>query len=745
MIFADIIVDISVKSLDRPFQYLVPPELEQEAVVGALVKIPFGSANRTRKGYIIGLSDQPTFDVERTKSILEIVKQGVVAESHLLSLAYWMKENYGSTMNDAIKVVMPVKQEIQEKVCRTVYPALSAQELAGYCEEFAGKHYQAKVRVLKELLEENDVWEQGMDYQLLLRRTKTSAAVIQGLSKQGLISVESRRQYRNPIHLEVETVPPPKLNEQQSRIVQAITEDYRRGVRKTYLIHGVTGSGKTEVYMHVIEQVVSVGSQVIVLIPEIALTFQTVSRFYQRFGSRVSVIHSRLSQGERSDQFLRAKNGDIDIMIGPRSALFTPFEKLGLIVMDEEHETSYQSEMPPKYHAREVAVQRAHMLGASVILGSATPSLESYYRAQNGRYQLFTMTQRAGGAVLPRVWITDLREELEKKNRSIFGEQLTEMIEDRLRKREQTILFLNRRGYAGFVSCRKCGEVLNCPHCSVSLTAHMHYGKVSRLECHYCGYQIPMPQVCPKCQSKYIGTFGIGTQKVEQMVQEKFPGARVLRMDADTTTGKEGHEKILQEFAQGSADILVGTQMIVKGHDFPNVTLVGILAADLSLNVGDYRAAERTYQLLAQAAGRAGRGEKPGDVVLQTYQPEHYSIVCAAKQDYQEFYEQELAMRQMLQYPPVSNILGVLVLSEKEVQAQELAAVVAEKMKVAGQALVLGPTKAPLAKAKDVYRYIVYAKSPDYRLLRRMKNQLETFMKEQEIYKDCRLQFNFNN
>lgn len=745
MIFADIIVDISVKSLDRPFQYIVPEEMAQDAVVGALVKIPFGSGNRTMNGYIIGLSEEPAFDVARTKSILEIVKQGVVVESHLLSLAYWIKENYGATMNDAIKVVLPVKQEMKGRVSRTVYPAMPENRLREMMKQYEEKHYRAKARVVRALLELGAGLEDGMDYRELLGQAGVNVSVIRGLEENGVLTVESERKYRNPIQLEEEQQQLPTLNDQQRHVVDSIVGDYRRGIRKIYLLHGVTGSGKTEVYMDIIEQVISQGQQVIMLIPEIALTFQTVGRFYRRFGDKVSVMHSRLSQGERSDQFLRARNGEIDIMIGPRSALFTPFQRLGLIVMDEEHETSYQSEMPPKYHAREVAVKRAQMVGASVILGSATPSMESYYRAKTGRYELFTIDKRAGGALLPKVWITDLRQELERKNLSVFGEKLSEMIEDRLSRKEQVILFLNRRGYAGFVSCRKCGEVMHCPHCSVSLTAHMYHGRVNRLECHYCGYGIPMPEVCPGCGSKYIGTFGIGTQKIEHMVQERFPSARILRMDADTTTGKGGHEKILQEFAEGGADILVGTQMIVKGHDFPNVTLVGILAADLSLNAGDYRAAERTFQLLAQAAGRAGRGQKPGDVVLQTYQPEHYSIVCAANQDYVGFYEQELAMRQMLQYPPVSNILGVLVLSAKEEQAVRLAAEVAVQMRACEQVVTLGPTQAPLAKAKDVYRQIVYGKSRDYRVLRQIKNRLEAYMKEQEVYKDCTLQFNFNN
>ena len=743
MIFADVIVDISVKSLDRPFQYIVPEEMIDDAVIGAMVIIPFGSGNRELKGYIIGLSGEAKFDVERTKAIKEIVKQGVVAESHLLSLAYWIKENYGSTMNDAIKAVLPVRREIKKKVSKTVYPCQTRSELEQTMREFAKKHNQARVRVLQALLNQED-FEQGVPYERLKQEAGTTMAVLHGLEEKEIVSVTEERQYRNPVMRAGERDQQPVLNDQQRRIVDTVTGDYRQGIRKTYLIHGVTGSGKTEVYMGIIEKVIAEHKQVIVLIPEIALTFQTVSRFYRRFGERVSVMHSRLSQGEKFDQFERAKAGEIDIMIGPRSALFTPFEHLGLIVMDEEHETSYQSEMPPKYHAREVAVHRASMVGASVILGSATPSLESYYRAQKGRYTLFTLTKRAGGASLPKVWVTDLREELERKNRSIFGGKLMELMQDRLAKKEQIILFLNRRGYAGSVSCRKCGEVIKCPHCSVSMTAHMRYGRLEHLVCHYCGYQATMPALCPKCRSRYIGTFGIGTQKVEQLVRERFPQARVLRMDADTTTGKEGHEKILRDFAAGSADILIGTQMIVKGHDFPNVTLVGILAADLSLNVGDFRAAERTYQLLAQAAGRAGRGEKPGDVVLQTYQPEHYSIVSAAKQDYLGFYEQELIQRQILHYPPVSNILGVLVLSEQRGHAQELADRLAEQMRRYEQVVILGPAPASLSKAKDVYRYVIYAKCADYRILRQIKNGLEQYMKAQETYRDCRLQFDFN-
>lgn len=748
MVFADVIIDLSVKSLDRPFQYLVPEELRNEAVVGAMVVIPFGQGNRKIKGYLIGLSDTPKFDIEKTKSILEVVKQGVVAESHLLSLAYWIKENYGATINDAIKAVMPVKREIREKIVKRIYPVAERGVMVRQREEFQKKHQVARVRMLDALLslEESAYW-QGMSYEEAVHQHKITASVLKGLTERGIITVTASQRYRNPYqgHVDEQRTSWTELNEEQKKAADTVIRDYLAGERKVYLLHGVTGSGKTEVYMEIIRRVVTQGQQVIVLIPEIALTFQTVSRFYERFGERVSVMHSRLSAGERYDQYIRAKNGEIDIMIGPRSALFTPFQKLGMIVIDEEHESSYQSEMPPKYHAREVAVQRAKMLGASVVLGSATPSMEAYYRASAGEYELLELPHRAGGAALPEVMVVDLRKELEEKNLSVFSRALFRKIKKRLERGEQSILFINRRGYAGFVSCRKCGEVIHCPHCSVSLKPHQYRGQVSSLICHYCGHQITMPKVCPSCGSRYIGTFGLGTQQVEEMVRKEFPEAGVVRMDADTTGGREGHEKILKAFGEGEADILVGTQMIVKGHDFPNVTLVGILAADLSLNIGDYRAAERTYQLLAQAAGRAGRGEKPGEVVLQTYQPDHYSVVCAANQNYREFYRQEIAMRQMLQYPPISNILGVLVLSQKEERGQLLAEELAGRMRQDQRLTVLGPTEAPVAKLRDVYRRVIYAKCSQYHVLCEMKNGLEAWMQEQDLWKDCRILFDFNN
>lgn len=744
MLFAEVIVDISVKSLDRPFQYKIPEEMEQEAVVGAPVVIPFGKGNRQMKGFIIGLSETPLYDINRTKSILKVEKQGVVAESHLLSLAYWMKENYGASMNDAIKAVMPVRREIKEKVERFIFPVVSWEALAEQRETFERKHNAARVRLLDGLLQKGSESENGMDYDYAVKALKVSASVVQGLVEKGLIQVSTKQLYRNPLTGQEADDSRAVLNAEQQEIVNQFCEEYDRRIRKGYLIHGVTGSGKTEVYMHLIEHVLREGKQAIMLIPEIALTFQTVNRFYARFGEKVSIMHSKLSAGERYDQFLRAKRGEIQIMIGPRSALFTPFANLGLIVMDEEHESSYQSDTMPKYHAREVAMQRGRMLGASVVLGSATPSMEAYYRCGTGEYHLFTLKHRAGGAVPPKVEIVDLREELKAKNYSIFSRTLQGKIEERLEKGEQTILFLNRRGYAGFVSCRLCGEVIRCESCSVSMKPHEYRGRVSLLKCHYCGAERKMPEACPTCGSKYIGTFGLGTQQVEELVKKRFQTARVLRMDADTTTGKEGHDQILRAFSEHRADILVGTQMIVKGHDFPNVTLVGILAADLSLNTNDYRAAERTFQLLAQAAGRAGRGKIPGEVIFQTYQPKHYSITSAATADYPLFYRQELAIRQMLHYPPISNILEVLAFSKEQEKAVELSLQLREEIDGWEKAVVLGPNDAPVVKLRDWYRRVMYIKSPDYAVLCDIKNRLELFMKKEEIYKDCMVSFSFN-
>ena len=492
--------------------------------------------------------------------------------------------------------------------------------------------------------------------------------------------------------------------------------------------------------MELIEYVICQGKQAIVLIPEISLTYQTVMRFYRRFGNRVSIINSRLSAGERYDQLERAANGEIDIMIGPRSALFTPFANLGLIIMDEEHEGAYKSENVPRYHAREVAEMRAQMNHASLILGSATPSMESYHRALNGKYQLLTLHNRAKkNSRLANVHVVDLREELAEGNRSVFSRKLRELMEDRLSKGEQIMLFMNRRGYANFVSCRSCGEALRCPHCDVSLTYH----KYGRLKCHYCGHEIWMPKNCPRCGSPYIAPFGTGTQKLEDMTRKTFPDARIIRMDADTTSTKGAHEEILQTFAEGDADILIGTQMIVKGHDFPKVTLVGIMAADLSLYVPDFRSGERTFELITQASGRAGRGEIPGDVVIQSYTPDHFAITAAADQDYEQFYRQEMLYRKMMAYPPAVGLVCITLSSKDEATLnrgmERLYREILKEYCLDG-VVFIGPVDASPYKVNDIYRKNLYIKHESYDILLKIRKSAQK-LEGLDQYKNISFQY----
>ncbi len=709
--YADVIVDISVEALDRSYQYRIPEQLLQSVEIGTPVRVPFGKANRLLKGFVIRISDQPDYEESRIKDILGVEKTRVPVEGQLLQIAAFLQRRYGSTMNEALKTVLPVRKKIKSVEEHWLNFAVDRDQVNDFLHEYERKHHTAKARLIRGMIEEGGT----------ISRKKADARygikkpVVDGLVKEGVISVTRERKYRNPAGEQEPSVQrPPGLNEEQRGIVDDFCQDYRAGNRRSYLLYGITGSGKTEVYLHFLKEVLACGRQAIVLIPEIALTFQTVSRFRGVFGDRVSVIHSRLSDGERYDQYERAKNGEIDIMIGPRSALFTPFADLGIIILDEEHENSYISEGVPRYHSDEVALYRAGLADASVVFGSATPSVKSYLAAKEGRYREYRLTKRAGEALLPSVYVADLREELKAKNRSVFSRILQEKLEERLQKGEQSMLFINRRGYAGFVSCRNCGYVLQCPHCDVSMTAHKnHTGDVDTLVCHYCGHAVRMPERCPECGSPYIAAFGLGTQKVEELLQRQFPTARILRMDADTTSGKNGHEGILSKFRRGKADILIGTQMIVKGHDFPNVTLVAALAADMSMFDNDYRSSERTFQLLMQASGRAGRGEKRGEVVIQTYCPDHYVIQSVAAQDAELFYKNELAYRELMKYPPYYTMFAVgvaaLTLEEGEACLRRLA----ERLRGScGDRLILiGPASAVVKRVKDRYRLILYVKT----------------------------------
>lgn len=736
--YADIIVDISHEKLDRPFQYKIPQELVDVIYPGVRVHVPFGRGNQDKIGYVVDISEETDYPVEKLKAITAVDKKGISVEGRQIQIAYWLKQQYGSTVITALKTVLPVKQQMKRPEKKRIVRCVDREALQDVIEQCRHRHQVAKVRVLTALMTEEE-----LPYELVRQKLNVAPATLQALEKQGYLEIQRETYYRNPVRQMSREEAKHCLNEMQTHIIEDVLADYQAGHPGTYLVHGVTGSGKTEVYLGIIEQMIAMGKQAIVLIPEIALTYQTLLRFYKRFGDRVSVMNSTLSMGEKYDQIERAKAGELDVIIGPRSALFTPFANLGVIVMDEEHESSYKSESSPKYHARETAIQIASMHGASVVLGSATPSLEAYYRARMGQYKLYEMKSRPGGSMLPHVSIVDLREELKQGNRSVFSRQLRGLLEERLRAKEQSILFLNRRGYAGFVSCRACGHVMKCPHCDVSLSEHRN----GKMVCHYCGYEEPRKMKCPSCGSKYLMGFKAGTEQIEEAIHKEFPEARVLRMDADTTRTKESYEKILSAFADEKADILVGTQMIVKGHDFPNVTLVGVLAADLSLNQNDYRAGERTFQLLTQAAGRAGRGDKPGEVVIQTYQPEHYSVVHAARQDYEGFYEEEIAYRDFLQYPPVAHMLAVLIVSRIQEEgkrlSEEMTILVKAEMKEIKGLHVIGPTEAAIGKLNDLYRHVFYVRHEDYQVLVEAKDRLETFCREREL-KNQMVQFDFD-
>lgn len=741
--YADIIVDITHEKLDKIFQYRIPKEMEGRLQTGMEVLIPFGRANRETKGYVIGFSEKCNYDPEKIKEITQISQNHIAIEAKLVALAAWMKEHYGGTMIQALKTVLPIKQQEKQKEQRSIRLLLDRREAKERLSYFLSKNQTARARVVAALLD-----RPILPYEYVTRQLKVTAAVLRAMEEQGILQIEAEVVYRNPVTAKRTKQQSFCYTEAQQAAIHTFCEEYRRGKRGTYLVYGVTGSGKTEVYMEMIEHVIAEGKQAIVLIPEIALTYQTVMRFYQRFGDRVSIINSRLSKGERYDQMIRAKRGEINVMIGPRSALFTPFERLGLIIIDEEHEGTYKSEQTPRYHARETAIARAAMEGASVVLGSATPSMEAFYKAVTGEFRLLRLPERAKQRAMAHVTVADMRKELEKGNRSIFSDALRSLMEDRLKKKEQIMLFLNRRGYAGFISCRSCGHVVKCPHCDVSLSSHRN----GKLVCHYCGYEQPMVTSCPECGSSHVGGFRAGTQQIEELLLREFPQAKVLRMDMDTTKQKDGHEKILAAFSSGEADILVGTQMIVKGHDFGNVTLVGVLAADLSLYADDYRAGERTFQLLTQAAGRAGRGEKAGEVVIQTYSPEHYSIVAAAKQDYEQFFQEEMAYRALMGYPPASQLMAVLV-SCKEEELLETAChylkayaeTCCKKCERAGTSVqLIGPASPYVGKVRDTYRRVIYLKSEQEAVLVFLKDQLEQYIEINSGFQNLWIQFDLN-
>ncbi|MBE5807406.1 MAG: primosomal protein N' [Clostridiales bacterium] len=664
MRYAEIIVDLSAEAVDRVFTYSVPDEMAAD--VGWQVAVPFG--NRTLEGFIIALKDEPGIPSDKVKPVLNAVRDYPVILPELISLAKWMHERYLCNLVDALRLMIPSQMRgdrVHERTVRMAHLRMTEAEV----EAFIAGNARAKAQcaLVKALLKGD------------LECPALPKAPLKALVDKGLVEIVREEVRRTPASLRVAAdSADPELMPDQRRALDTLLGAMDAGGR--FLLHGVTGSGKTEVYIRVIREALARGRSAIVLVPEIALTPQMVSWFHARFGGDAAVLHSGLSAGERYDEWRRIRTGEARVVIGARSAVFAPLEDIGVIVVDEEHESTYQSDRRPRYDAREVAWRRAEAHKAVLILGSATPSLSTYMRAMPGvrpenRLHLLEMRGRVRGRPLPPVELVDMRVEFQRGNQTIFSAKLREALARTLSEGRQAILFLNRRGYATFVSCRACGKVVKCSQCDVSMTYHRD---TDRLVCHYCGREMAPPKTCPECGSRYIKYFGAGTQKVEEEVRRLFPDARTVRMDVDTTQGKDAHEALLARFRSGECNVLIGTQMIAKGHDFPHVTLVGVIAADMTLNLPDYRASERTFQLITQVAGRAGRADEPGRVIVQTYDPDHYSIQLSAKQDYRAFYGMESAYRRKALYPPFT-VIARIVYSSRDPMACRNAAEQAEQ------------------------------------------------------------------
>ena len=737
MKYADVIVDISAEQLDRYFQYRIPKTLEKEVCPGVPVKIPFGAGNKKIRGYVVRVTDKPDYDPKKIKEIFSLCEQGENVENRMIELAVWIRKTYGCTMIQALRTVLPIRQKTERHVAKIIVRTAETGEILSHADEEKRKNHKARERFLRYLSE-----HEQSEYSSCVKELKLNAAVIKNFEKEGLIRIQDKTA---SVSMQIlgERRNLPILTGEQARVMDEIHREWEEDEPRPILLHGITGSGKTMIYMHLIEEMLRAGKQAILLVPEIALTYQNVQRFCECFQDKVAILHSRLSAGEKAQQFERARNGSASIMIGPRSALFAPFPDLGLIIVDEEQESSYHSEMTPRYHARETAVKRGQLENARVVLGSATPSLEASWRCEKGIYRKVELNCRYGRHGLPAVYITDMREELKAGNRSVFGRQLLTLLGECLDRKEQALLFLNRRGYAGFISCRMCGYVVKCPHCDVSMTMH----RDGRLVCHYCGRSKSPVNICPSCGSPYISAFRAGTQQIEELLHKEFPDARILRMDMDTTRHKNDHEQIIRTFSEHQADILIGTQMIVKGHDFPEVTLVGALAADMSLFSADYRSAERTFQLLTQAVGRAGRAEKIGCAVIQTYHPEHYAIEAAAAQDYDAFYQQEIGYRELMGYPPAQSMLAIHVSfgdAERLDMAMEYLRRFLERIARKANAQIIGPADEAVARINDMYRRVIYVKGENEQMLKSLREQTEQYIEINKGFAAMYIQYDFN-
>lgn len=708
---AEIIINSTVKNLNRIFDYQIPQELEKSVFVGSRVFVPFGRSKSLEEGFVIGIKEKSDFKIKDISS----VQEKTLTEENIM-LAKWMAKRYFCNLADCIKLMLPpgtaskeITNRIKEKMVNVIYLKKSEEEIQ-YAIDTKILKSEKQIRIIR-FLQEND----GVTMQDLEIFVEATRAVEKTLEKNGYVEIIEKQVERNPfLHKQVERTTKLTLTEEQqeayTKIENAIEEKYYQ----EYLLFGITGSGKTEIYLQLIEKVIKQEKAAIILVPEIALTPQMMDRFIARFGQDIiCVLHSKLSVGERYDQWNKIKEGKAKIVIGARSAIFAPVKDLGIIIIDEEHDNSYKSEMNPRYNAKEIASKIAKQKQIPILLGSATPDITTFYKAENKEIELLTLTKRANHSILPTIKVVDLRRELAEGNRSMISRPLYKAIQENIKEGKQTILFLNRRGFSTFVMCRDCGHTLTCKNCNISLTYHK---KEDKLKCHYCGFEEDLVTVCPECGSKNIRHFGTGTQKLEQEIQKLFPQASTIRMDIDTITQKNSHEEILNTFQRENINILIGTQMIVKGHHFPNVTLVGVIAADASLNVDDYRSSERTFDLIVQVAGRAGREKEMGKVIIQTYNPDNYSIQYAQKQEYLPFYEVEIMLRKQLKYPPFCDII-MLGISGEEVQevkqtAEYLYTLLKEaflKQEIEGNVLQALP--APVDKIKNRYRYRIIIKT----------------------------------
>lgn len=729
---AGIVINNDSTQLDRLFTYRIPERLEEQVKVGCRVKVPFGKGNKNIDGFVLKFMSEEAALLGKQanlKEILELCDSFTVLRETDIALIEAMRGKYLCTYLEGVKSIIPTGliQGVKNKTSEMIYIGKSLN----------GKYNKEPYITIFETVGKNN----GMFTKAgLSKNFNLSISSINSLLKYGFLSqmevVFQRfndREYR-PYDAKI-------LNEEQREIVDGILNSRR----KLFLIHGVTGSGKTEIYMHLVKKMLEEGKEAIILVPEISLTPQMVERFKGRFGKEIAVFHSKLSVGERFDEWVRVKEGKVKVAVGARSAIFLPFQKLGMIIIDEEHENSYKSESDPKYHAREIAELKSNMEGCKVVLGSATPAIETYYRSLTGEIQLYKIHNRADGAVMPQSFLIDMRDELAEGNKSIFSRALYQGIKECLDKKEQAILFLNRRGFSTFVSCRKCGFVFKCRRCDISLTYHFEDGS---LQCHYCGGKHQKISICPHCRTdKYVKYFGVGTEKIEEETKRYFPQARILRMDLDTTRKKDAYENMYTLFKNHNADILVGTQMIAKGLDFKNVTLVGVIAADLSLNLPDYRSTEKTFQLITQVSGRAGRGDKEGKVIVQTYNPDNYSIKCSLNHDYDSFFNEEIHLRQDMYYPPFSKILLIQMSSPKEAllikNIQNTGILLKSLLEKFPKIQILGPCACSIARIKDFYRWQILIKGE-------ISNELGANIKDivyqsiKEDYNDIRVSIDIN-